>query len=243
MSIVVRTRTWLIIAFCLILATFASGWYFGHKSANNASDPVINALNHTISHQDLLINDQQHYATTVEQENSTLKEAVKSGLIEKEALKLLHYKTVSELTHANLTIDTLLTHISHNGHIVSVHDTVFVKENQKCILLPFSWYKKDQFLSLTGNFDFNGNLSVALKLSADVDIVSGFDRKTKKYQTSVITDSPYISILSIRSSRIDVPREKHWNFSVVGGYGMAIQSKPQLVPFIGISVGRTIFAF
>ena len=127
----------------LLIGTFVVGGWLGHRRANNAMNPTIDSLNAKISYYTVLINGDKTYITEKEQEIATLREAIRSGDIEKEELRKLNIKKVNEITRLKLRIDTLLADVEHDGEIVFnlsdlvIESVVDSLDKYNSIKLPF----------------------------------------------------------------------------------------------------------
>lgn len=227
-----------------ILLLFGSGWYLGRKHSQSVLTPVLNAFTDTIKRYTIEINDQKTYVTEREQEVKTLREALKAGEISREELRKLNIKYLNELTRLKIAIDTLLSNVSHNGQVVTLHDTVTINNNKKAIILPFSFYRADQWLdSLKGNFDKNGVLSVKLRLNLDLNIWSVVQKGSKTPSVFVTTTCPYVGIMKIDSKELDILKDKRWGIGVFAGYGINLSGTIKASPLMGVGLNYSIIKF
>lgn len=236
----------ILIALCGI---FFGGWYIGAQKVKTASSATQNALKDTIEKLTVQINDTEYTLTRTEQELITEKELRKRDILEKKDLKALSLKQANEISRLKLRIDTLLEDIKHNGQIIvvqnsrinSLADSVVAnnKPTQKAILLPFTFAKKDQWLDLKGMFDDNGKLGIDLKMDMDVDVITGV-AKTKERNVNVLTDSPYIGVINVKSYKTDVQKPKRMGIGAVVGYGVC---RNGLSPYIGIGLSYNVIRF
>jgi hypothetical protein len=233
---------YIILAIIIVFAgLFFCGWHFGHKKAESASNDAKIALNKEITRLIVEIGDKKTYIASIEQAYKTQKQAIKSSELSREELRKLNLKTVNELTRAKLRIDTLLADVSHNGHIITIHDTITINKDQNCILLPFTFSQKDEWLNLSGVFNNQGKLDISLKKDLFLDVWSGVEKKTKLPKVTISTNDPYIGIIDIKSAKFDFPKEKKYSIGLQIGYGISNQFKP--TPYIGIGISRNIFSF
>jgi hypothetical protein len=241
MSFTIKTRTWIIVAICLIVGLFVAGYIIGHRKAVLASNATISALSKEITRTTIELNNTKLYVTSVEQEIETLRQAKTDGDLTAKELRKLNLKLVNENTRLQLVVDTLFEDVFFGGQIIEVHDTVNVTGN--AIKLPFDFEKKDKFLDLKGNFNDNGKLSIGLKMDASLDIWTGISSETKLPVARVTTNNPYLGVLSINSIKLDTQKPKKYSIGVMVGYGLIVKKEPQLAPFIGIGVTRSVIRF
>jgi hypothetical protein len=227
MAIQFKTRTIIGLILALLLITLGGGWYWGHLQGDRALNSLKSALNDTISHYVVKINNNTVYIAQVEQEILSQREVIKQGEISRKELRTLNLKQASEINRLKFRIDTLLTDVSHNGKIISVltekidslsNDTIIVKKN--AILLPFNFTKTDQWLKLDGTFNNVGKLDISLSLVADVNVYTGWDKTLKSYKSVVTSDSPYLQTIGIKSFKLDLPKVKKYGLSIQTGYGV-----------------------
>jgi hypothetical protein len=238
MSFKIPVKYTVLIVIGLILALFASGYILGRKHCKSTLQPTIDALQTEITRITVKLNNNILYVTSVEQELATVKEAKDKGDLTNKELHALNIKQVNELTRLRLQMDTLLSDVSHNGVIV-VHDTIG-GGSTNALELPFSFHKTDKWMKLDGNFDDKGVLGVHIGMSADVDLWTGLDSKTKLPIAKLTTTNPYLKTINISSIKLDTPKDKKFNVSIAFGYGVC---KTGLSPILGITIGRTIFKF
>lgn len=235
----------ILIALCGI---FFGGWYIGAQKVKTASNATQNALKDTIEKLTVQINDTEYHLTRTEQELITERQLRKQDVIDKETLKAINVKHVTEISRLKLRIDTLLIDIEHNGQIISVldsqitnRDSVIAKNatTQKAIRLPFVFHKKDSWLDLKGRFDDNGKLGIDLKMDMDVDVVTG-TAKSGERTVNILTDNSYIGVIGVRSYKTDVEKPKRMGIGAVVGYGIC---RNGLSPIVGIGLNYNIITF
>lgn len=244
---------YLFLAIIIALAgIFFLGRYTGHKKADNASNALILALNDSISSYQYKVGDLTRTAFEQAQIITTQKEAIKRGDLERKELRALNLKLVSEINELNLQVDILLENVTHSGTIIVVQQETIdslnrdinrVKVSQKAILLPFAFTKADKWLGLKGNFDKDGKLDVGLKLTADVDVFTGLDKKTKQYKSVVTSDCPYISVLNIKSQKFDLKKPTRWGIGLNAGYGIIFDKDVHLAPYLGAGASYNLIRF
>jgi len=239
MSITIKTKYIILTALIAILVIFFGGWYIGHREAENAYKPVLNALTDEINRYELKIRDSSVYISEKKQEILTLREAKRQGDVINEELRKLNIKQANEITRLKLRVDTLLEDINHTGQVVyvSVKDTI----NQPCMLLPFTFQKKDQWLDLKGSFNKEGKMDMGLKINANLDIWAVIKKKKASPTVIVTTDNPYISVIGIKSIKLETPRDRRFGIGVSAGYG--ITSAFQASPFFGVGLNYNVIKF
>jgi len=232
---------YIVLALLIVFATtFLIGGWIGLRKGRSSLQPSIDSLNAQISYYTVVINGSKNYIAEQEQEISTLRQAKRNGDIKNEELTKLNIARVNEITRLKLRIDTLLDSVSHTGVIVHV-DTIINNEQGNALLLPFHFEKKDQWLSLYGTFDTQGELGIDLSMDAPVDVWGVMKKKGSVPSIMITSENPYIKTLSLSSIRFDMPKKKRYNVSLSAGYGVG--KNLQLTPIVAITLGKTIFRF
>ena len=239
MSYNIKSKYLVIAILIALCGIFFGGWYVGAKKVKTASEASESALRDTIWKLHVQINDTEYTLTKTEQELISERQLRKQDIIDKETLKAINVKHVTEISKLKLRIDTLLEDIGHNGTIITV-DTVFVSDStHKAILLPFMFAKTDKWLDLKGRFDDNGKLGIDLKMGVDVDVVAGI-AKTGERTVNILTDNPYIQTIGVRSYKTDVFVPKRWGIGPSLGYAVC---RNGLSPFVGIGLSYSLIQF
>lgn len=243
MSIQIKNYVVVLIIAGLLAAFFGAGWYLGYKKKNNAQESIISTQWGLLKKYTYDIDSLRKYVAEKESVIMTLKQALAQGLIDKEEMKKLNIRHVNQITALKLRVDTLLQ-IIHDGQVVVVPDTVFITDDggYSAIILPFSFKKEDTWLNLNGNFNEKGDLSVALKMNADYDIWTGYDRKDKMYKAVITTANPYMNVVGVKSLRIDQVQPKRFGVGLQLGYGLGLR-KYDLQPYIGAGLSWNIVRF
>lgn len=148
-------------------------------------------------------------------------DAIKAGLIEREALRKLNIKTLSDLTQLQIQLKIARDSVNHNGQIVYI-DT---NKQKPAILLPFTFSDKNKWVSLVGGYDLAGKMNYTFDVPAlNLDIYGGVDKKGIA-KLSVTTDNPYIKISEIKSVKIEVAKPSRIGIGVTAGYGVFYSNK------------------
>ena len=158
--ITVKTKYIAIGVILALLTAFGGGWYYGHAKEQKRSEMAQNSLRNEIQRLTVHLNDVEYQLTKTEQELITERQLRKQDVIDKETLKAINVKHVTEISRLKLRIDTLLSEVEHNGEIIinqnckidslgNMQPTVA----QKAIRLPFDFHKKDTWLDLKGRFN------------------------------------------------------------------------------------------
>ncbi len=239
MAITVKTRTIVIGIILSLFLTFFGGWYYGYIREKKASQIAQESLKTEIQKLSVQINDTEYQLTKTEQELITERQLRKQDIIDKETLRAINVKHVTEISKLKFRIDTLLEDVNHNGNIIIVRDTVVTQLSQKAILLPFSFAKKDKWLDLKGMFDDNGKLGVDLKMDMEVDVITG-TAKSGERTVNILTDNTYIGVIGVRSYKTDVEKPKRWGIGPSLGYAVC---RNGLSPFVGVSVSYSLIQF
>lgn len=239
MSFTIKNRYLALGLILALLSVFAFGWGIGARKGRSSLTEAINGLNNEISRQELIIGDKTVYASSLEQEVTKQKDALRRLNIDNSDLRALNIKLTDDVSRLQFRIDTLLEDIGHSGQIVVVHDTI-TETPKNAIVLPFSFNKTDQWLKLDGTFDSKGKLDVSIKIDVNVDVITGIERKTKKPTISILTDNKYIQTVGIRSYKTNPVSSKKFGLGIQGGYGI---SKQGFSPYVGIGIQRTILRF
>lgn len=159
----------------------------------------------------------------VAQKNSiitTQRQAIDAGLISKEEMRKLYLKTIEYKLKLESRIEVLLDSIKNDATVIYVPisgDTV------PCAVLPFTFEKKNEFISLNGVADVSKfenknlvvsakgndklNLSMDLTMPISLDVVIGTKRKGLPI-VSVLEKSPYVTITGINS--VKIVENKKW---------------------------------
>ncbi len=256
MAISLKTKYLFVVLLVLFGALFFVGYRIGHSRGESVSTGQINALKGTIHSYQVMIADTKTYVSKVEQEVTTLKQAVKNDEVEKKELRTLNIKQANEINHLKLRIDTLLEDVVHNGQIIDVLNSQIANDSiggkadkdtisaRKAILLPFTFSKQDEWLNLSGSFSSVGKLDIGLKLDFKVDLWAGIDKTTKTNKALFTTNCPYIGVVSFNSIKLDTPKKKNYAFGLSAGYGATFQSGQfRASPFLGVCVTRILWSF
>jgi len=243
MTYQIKNRTLVIIIGVILLATFALGGYLGYKKADNASNAFIIALNDTIKHYKVTVNNLTLYVAEKNQLVTTQREALQRGEIERAELKALNLKKVSEITALNLKIEALMQNIPNTGTIVYLDTCMGYDIPQAAMLLPFSFIEENKWMNLRGDFDEWGRLDVSLKIPAKLDVWTGLDKNTKQYKAVVTADNPYISITGISSFKFNAPKPKRWGLGIICGYGVNVVGQVKAMPFVGVGASYSLIRF
>jgi hypothetical protein len=225
----------------VFLALFGLGWYLGQKKTNNASMVVQNALKQQLSTITIQLNDVEYSLTKSEQIVATQKELVKQGELNRKELKTLNLKQANEISKLKFRIDTLLEDVGHTGQVIVIHDTV-TGQPKNCMLLPFTFGRTDEWLDLRGDFNSKGALNISLKMQMAVDVITGYERKTKTPSISILTTNPYIQTVGINSWKTDTPKSQRYGIGAQLGYGFNLKTGI-LSPYIGVGVHYSLIRF
>ena len=232
---------YIVLALLIVFATtFLIGGWIGLRKGRSSLQPSIDSLNAQISYYTVVINGSKNYIAEQEQEISTLRQAKRNGDIKNEELTKLNIARVNEITRLKLRIDTLLDSVSHTGVIVHV-DTIINNEQGNALLLPFHFEKKDQWLSLYGTFDTQGELGIDLSMDAPVDVWGVMKKKGSVPSIMITSENPYIKTLSLSSIRFDMPKPKRYGIGFQFGYGITREFK--LSPYAGVGLSYDIIRF
>ena len=240
MSYNIKSKYLFIAILIAIAGIFIGGWVVGSNKALNALKTTIKAQKEEILQLTVQINDTEYQLTKSEQVVASQRELIKQGEIDRATLKAINIKKADEIIKLKLRIDTLLEDVSHNGTIITV-DTVFVGDSsQKALLLPFTFVKTDKWLDLRGDFNSSGKLNTSIKMTADVDVISGIDRKSKQRTVSILTDNPYLQTVGVRSFKIEERKPSKYGIGVQVGWGV---TKENLSPYVGIGLNYNVIRF
>lgn len=236
MKMPISTKVSLIVITALLI-TLIFGWIHYTNKIRNAEISNLIAIRDSVSHYSAKINGLQ---TEIFEKNALVlsqSEAIKAGLVDKEALRKLNIKQATEITSLKTLLSIVRDSISHTGQIVVVKDTAWVLP-KNAILLPFSFTDKNKYISLAGEFDKVGKLNYSLQIPIDLDIYIGYEKKTLK--TVVTTTNPYVKVNDILSVKMDKNKPKKFSVGVYGGYGI---SQTGLSPMVGVGIGYNLFSF
>ena len=244
MSVTIKTK-WVVLAIAIaIVGVFFSGWYLGRQAFNRVLNHTEDSLKHKIDSMYIILKERSFYAYEVEQEVKTLKQAIKEGLVEKQALKALNLRYVSEVTQLRGQVRILADSIANTGDVIVITDCdTTTKDTAKAIKLPFSFGKIDKFYQLSGGFDLNGQMNVRLAVPMELDIISGWNKKTKQYNAAALSSNPYVIFNGINSFKMGLTKPKKIGIGLNVGYGVILKSNPELRPYIGVGVSYNLIRF
>lgn len=248
MNLKIKTKYVVLAVLLALIALFVFGWHSGMSKERSLRTTQENAFKDEIKRYKIKVGQDSLFVVASSQTILSQRQLIKEGIIEREALKRLNVKQLNEVSLLKVRIDTLLANVTHNGQIIEILDSRIANYKAgskdttkfKAIRLPFEFNKTDKWLSLKGTFDNEGKLSISEKITADVKLITGIDKKKKPFAI-VTTDCPYIDVLNVASYKTDAPKDKRYSVSLFVGYGMT--NKAVLSPVIGIGIGRTIFRF
>jgi hypothetical protein len=232
---------YVILAIIIVLGVvFTWGYVSGHKKGVNANNSGIIALNGEVTRLTAELNDKTIYISSVEQEVTTLREAKKEGDISNKELKVLNLKQANEISRLTLKIDTILSGVSHTGHIIPIKPDSAGNIPHYALELPFTFDKSDKWLSLNGKFSSQGILDISLKLDFDADLIAGIDKTTKKNTALLKTTCPYIGTVTFTSVKLDEQKIRKYGIGLNVGYGVSFGNPLRTSPYVGIGVSYNI---
>lgn len=238
MSFTIKNKYLLVGLIIALLGVFLFGQWSGRKKGDRASTALIRALRDTIRTERINIAGVEQTAYNMSQIVVTQKQAIQSGLLEREAMRKLHLKAVNELTKAQLTINILRDSVKHNGQIITIRDTVFKERN--AILLPFNFGDTTKYVTFGGKFNEKGVMSYGLSVPVELKVYSGIEKRTYKPIVTITSSNPLVQITDIESIKMDSFKPKKWSVGIQGGYGV---TKDGLSPYVGIGISRSILRF
>ena len=244
MTLQVKNKYLIVGLFIALCGLFIFGLYIGRRKANNASTSLITALTGKITTYEYKLDSLTKYASERDQIIVEQKQAIESGLIQNKELKALGIKRLSEVTFLKAQIQVLLDSVAHSGDIVIVHpcgDTLAIE--YPAIRLPFTFNQQNKYMALKGGFDYEGKMSIDLKVPVELDVWTGINKKTKKYIAVVTSENPYVKINDILSVKMDLPKPKRIGVGVQAGYGLILGDPLKTAPYIGVGVSYNLFRF
>lgn len=219
----IKTKNMIALIILLIILIFSVGYIGGRLGRDRALNRLESALNDTVTYYTVKIGGKDAFIAEKDQEIATKNELIRLGEIDRKTLRAINLKQVAEINKLQFRVDTLLEDVNHGGTIITIHDTVNVKDTlQKAILLPFVFNITDEWLELKGRFDPMGKLSVGITMVADVNVYTGYDKTAKSYKSVVTSDSPYLQTIGIKSFKLDLQKPKKLGFSLQIGYGILL---------------------
>ncbi len=245
MKLEIKNSHLILAIFCVFIATLAVGWYIGYKKAKSAYTVIIDTKNKEIEKYVLKLGEDSLYVLKVGQEITNLKNALNKGLLDKETLKALNLKYISEVTRLKGQIKILADSLETGANVIIVRDCDSLTiDTTKAIKLPFSFENPDRkFYQLNGMVDVNGKVNFALTVPMAVDVYTFYDKTAKDYKAVVSSDNPYVQFNGVRSLKMDLQRPKKYNISIFAGYGVTVNKEPTFSPMMGIGVGRSLIRF
>ena len=151
--------------------------------------------------------------------------AIEAGIIERDLLKALNFKSVRQITKINAEFSAYKDSVDLSGDsVVFVTDTIVGSgEAENYVKLPFSWKYEDEYLTLsTGIRD---NKHAWFDLSAQLPITVTLGGKDGKQVAAVSTPSPHVLISDFNVVRL---KEEDWYYKpvvpaiggAIGGFGL-----------------------
>ena len=225
-----------IIGIAAILALLTVSYFVGRHYANKSHQAELNnyiALQDTVRNYQAKIDGLTVEVFETKRVVLSQVDAIKVGLVEKEALKKLNIKTLSELTSLKLQISIVRDSVNNNGQVVYI-DT---NKQKPAILLPFTFSDKNKYFALAGGYDLTGIMNYNFSISPlSLAIYGGVDKKGVA-KLSVVTDNPYIKISEISSTKIAVSKQSRIGFGVMAGYGAVyVDKQVRLAPAVTVGV-------
>jgi len=239
MSISIKSRNLIIALFLAFCGAIILGWYLSSKRTKDALNRLESAKNELITFK-AKIREDSVIIVLSEQEVVSQKKAKEALEITNRDLRTLNMKLTTNISKLQFRIDTLLQ-VKHDGRIIVIRDTV-TKVPSNAILLPFTFSRSDKYMTLDGVFHAKGDLSIGLSMKADVDVIMGYDKTTKKPTIAVFTDNPYIRTVGIKSFKTDVQKPKKFGIGAQVGYGYSIGAN-KASPYIGIGGAYNFIRF
>jgi hypothetical protein len=244
MSVQIKTKWIFLTILIALLAVFFSGWYIGNKRAYRVSTHVTDSLNSKIDSMYIVLKDRSFYAYEKEQEILTLKEALNKGLVDKETLKALNLKYISEVTQLKGKVRILIDSLATNGSVIYFNDCdSLTLDTTKVIKLPFTFEKIDKDYQIHGGFTNDGIMYESLTVPLALDVYTFWDKPSKAYKVIATTDNKTVLFNGVRSIKMDLQPPKKYGIGVFVGYGMTIEKDPRLTPMVGVGLSRTLIRF
>jgi len=237
----ISTKYVILIAIALLIGAFLFGGYLGRKRANSALEPVIDGLNGQIRRDSIDLHGKTLYIAEVNQELKTEREARRQGDIEKEELRKLNIKHLNEITRLKLRIDTIFINIPHTGTVIEVPSDTESDRQESALLLPFGFQQVDEWLSLYGSFDIQGDFDLDIGMDVLVDIWGAYKKKEDNPSITLTSNNPYINVLEISSIKFDAPKPKRYGIGLQIGYGITREFKAS--PYVGVGLSYNIIRF
>ena len=204
----------------LLAATYLLGRYLSNKEHKADLNNLI-ALQDTVRNYQTKIKGLSIEVFETKRVVLSQADAIKVGLVEKEALKKLNIKTLSELTQLQIQLKIARDSVGHSGQIVYI-DT---NKQKPAILLPFTFGDTTKHFALSGGLNLTGKMSYTFVVPAlKLDIYGGINKKGVAI-LSVTTDNPYIKISEITSTKIEVAKPSKIGIGATAGYGAFYANK------------------
>lgn len=231
----IKKSKWYIIAIVAFLALLTASYFIGRYYANKSHQAELNnyiALQDTVRNYQTKIKGLEVRVFETKRVVLSQADAIKVGLVEKEALRKLNIKTLSELTSLKMQLNIARDSVSHSGQIVYI-DT---NKQKPAMLLPFTFGDTTKHFVFSGGFNSVGKMNYKFDIPAlKLDIYGGVDKKGVA-KLSVTTDNPYIKFSEIKSTKIDVAKPSRIGLGATVGYG-AFYSNKQINFGPGVIVG------
>ncbi len=231
----IKIKTWIVVLAILgaFTGTFFVGKYIGQKKTNRALESIIDSQSGIIKTYEYKIGELTKIAYEKEQVIATQKEIIRKGVISKEELRVLHLKSLTEITALRGKIEILQDSINHSGVVVDTSEYI----GETFVILPFEFRDSTKYYDIWGDMDTTGMMSFGLDVPVELSVWSGKDQDIRgNYKVIVTSLNPFVKIMEIKSYKFDVPRPKKWGIGIVGGYGMNPENLGEFFPYIGIGL-------
>jgi len=231
-----------IIGIVAFLALLAGSYFVGRHYANKSNKAVLSnyiALQDTVRNYQTKIDGLSVEVFETKRVILSQKDAIKVGLVEKEALKKLNIKTLADLTTLKMQISIVRDSVKHNGQVVYIDSS----KHNPAILLPFTFSDKNKYFALAGGYDLTGKMDYNFSVAPiSLAVYGGIDKKGVA-KLSVVTDNPYIKISEISSTKIATEKQGNWGIGASLGYGAYLGTPVKFAPFVGVSVNYNFIRF
>lgn len=219
-----------IVIISLFLALLGVSYFVGRHISNQEKKTAISniiALRDSVRHYVVEIDKLKYMVAEKNAVVLSQKDAIKSGMVEKEALKKLNIKYLTELNTITAEFKITRDSLKHNG-IIGIDP----QTSKPYIGLPFTFSEINRNYSVTGGFNNKGAMNLSVSVPLKLSIYGAVDKKGVA-KVSVLTDNPMVKISEITSVKIEVAKPKRYGFGIMGGYGIAIiNGQAKLAPTV-----------
>lgn len=244
MTFKLPTKYIIIALFALFLTSGVVGYIWGHRNGDNSAQATVDKQKGKIREDSIIIANKTVFITQYSQEIQNLNWAKHNLEITNEELRKLNIAQLNELTQANATINILKEQVTHNGQVVTIHDTIKINSDKKAIILPFDFSRREEFFNLKGHFDGEGKMFIdTLQIMSKIKVLTGIQKKTFAPIVTIESDNPHLKFSDVQSVKMDSFKPKKYGIGIQFGYGISLSGTIKCAPYVGVGLSYNFIRF